>query len=83
MFACEREIYVVREYERKEETKKKNLQKMFRKIYTFRYCGNDLPPEYLSNSNRLYVRFRSDYSISHSGFKASYVTGTAVYFKTR
>ena len=35
-----------------------------------RYCGAELPPDYVSISNQLHVTFRSDYSISHSGFRS-------------
>ena len=37
---------------------------------TTRYCGTEAPPDYVSNSNELHVTFRSDYSISHSGFRS-------------
>ena len=38
-------------------------------FFVARYCGTDLPPDYVSNSNQLHVTFRSDYSVSHSGFR--------------
>ena len=39
-----------------------------------RFCGRDLPQPYISSSNMLYISFRSDYSISHSGFRIRYKT---------
>ena len=40
-----------------------------------RYCGNVLPTGHLSRGNQLLIRFKSDHSISHEGFRASYRTG--------
>lgn len=40
-----------------------------------RYCGRDTPPGYVSASNSLYLTFRSDYSVSRSGFRIRYKTG--------
>ncbi|XP_037091349.1 CUB domain-containing protein 2-like [Pollicipes pollicipes] len=38
-----------------------------------RYCGrNTLPPPFAASGNELYVRFYSDYSVSHGGFSATY-----------
>ncbi len=39
-----------------------------------RYCGHNVPPPYLSNSNELFIRFKSDHSVSHTGFRISYRT---------
>ncbi len=41
-----------------------------------RYCSNrhDLPPAITSQGNQLFVQFRSDYSVGHSGFRARYET---------
>ncbi|CAL1282886.1 unnamed protein product [Larinioides sclopetarius] len=39
-----------------------------------RYCGQTPPPELLSNTNQLFIRFRSDNSVHHNGFKAEYKT---------
>ena len=39
-------------------------------LHTTRYCGTEAPPDYVSNSNELHITFRSDYSISHSGFRS-------------
>ncbi|XP_023335557.1 cubilin [Eurytemora carolleeae] len=44
-----------------------------------RYCGTTPPPTIKSTSNQLYIQFRSDYSVSHSGFRASYKTDSAVW----
>ena len=38
-------------------------------FFVARFCGTDLPPDYVSNSNQLHVTFRSDYSVSHSGYR--------------
>ena len=40
-----------------------------------RYCGHSLPPSHLSTGNRLLIRFKSDHSVSHEGFRVSYKTG--------
>ena len=40
-----------------------------------RFCGHERPASYLSSSNKLYFNFRSDYSVSHSGFRIRYKTG--------
>ena len=40
-----------------------------------RWCGADTPPAYTSNTNSLYLTFRSDYSVSRSGFRLRYTTG--------
>ena len=40
-----------------------------------RYCGTDLPPEFVSSGSRLYVRFKTDYSVAHDGFRISYEIG--------
>jgi cubilin len=37
-----------------------------------RFCGTDIPPDYVSSSNQLHITFRSDYSVSHSGFRMAY-----------
>ena len=41
-----------------------------------RYCGHNLPHNFLSTGNQLLIRFKTDSSISHEGFRASYKTGT-------
>ena len=40
-----------------------------------RYCGHNLPHNFLSTGNQLLIRFKTDSSISHEGFRASYRTG--------
>ena len=40
-----------------------------------RYCGRDTPLPYVSSSNMMYLNFRSDYSVSRSGFRIRYKTG--------
>lgn len=37
-----------------------------------RYCGNKFPPEVKSSNEAMWLRFISDASISHTGFKAIY-----------
>ncbi|XP_070842448.1 cubilin [Chaetodon trifascialis] len=37
-----------------------------------RYCGSSLPAPILSSSNFLWIRFRSDSSVSRAGFRAVY-----------
>ncbi|CAG0918336.1 unnamed protein product [Notodromas monacha] len=39
-----------------------------------KYCGNNVPPDYVSLSNRLFVKFHADQSISYTGFRAQYST---------
>ena len=38
-----------------------------------RFCGTTLPPVQTSTGNQLLVAFRSDYSVTGRGFRASYV----------
>ena len=40
-----------------------------------RYCGQDLPPNYASTGNQLFIKFRTDVSINHAGFRAEYEAG--------
>lgn len=40
-----------------------------------RYCGSSLPAPILSSSNFLWIRFRSDSSVSKAGFRAVYEVG--------
>ncbi|XP_047205867.1 cubilin [Girardinichthys multiradiatus] len=37
-----------------------------------KYCGSSLPAPVLSSSNSLWIRFRSDSSVSRAGFRATY-----------
>ena len=37
-----------------------------------RYCGTTIPPEYISNGNQVFVKFKTDYSIGHTGFRLRY-----------
>lgn len=37
-----------------------------------RYCGNKFPPEVRSTNEAMWLRFISDSSITHNGFKAVY-----------
>ncbi|KAF6722152.1 Cubilin [Oryzias melastigma] len=37
-----------------------------------KYCGNSLPAPIVSSSNSLWIRFKSDNAVSHSGFRAVY-----------
>ncbi|XP_013385673.1 bone morphogenetic protein 1 [Lingula anatina] len=38
-----------------------------------KYCGNELPPEYISTGEYLTLRFRSDDTINWKGFSATYL----------
>ena len=40
-----------------------------------RYCGNTLPMEYISSGNEVYVRFKTDSSVSGTGFRIRYDLG--------
>ena len=40
-----------------------------------RYCGVVSPPSHLSIGNQLLIRFKTDHSVGHDGFRASYKTG--------
>ena len=40
-----------------------------------RFCGHNLPQNFLSTGNQLLIRFKTDSSISQEGFRASYRTG--------
>uniref|UniRef100_I3KD12 Cubilin n=1 Tax=Oreochromis niloticus TaxID=8128 RepID=I3KD12_ORENI len=40
-----------------------------------KYCGNTLPAPVLSSSNVLWIRFKSDSSVSRAGFRAVYTVG--------
>lgn len=45
------------------------------------YCGTDGPPIIVSHSNRLWLKFRSDHSLTYRGFKAHWDgTQTGNYF---
>ena len=37
------------------------------------FCGSTLPPVQVSTGNQMLVAFRSDYSVTGRGFRASYV----------
>ena len=45
-----------------------------------RYCGNTLPPSYVSQGNQVLVHFRSDWSQAGLGFKAKYELGNTYLF---
>jgi CUB domain len=40
-----------------------------------RYCGNSTPPAFVSSSNTLWVKFRSDMSNRGAGFRALWSVG--------
>ena len=40
-----------------------------------RYCGNTLPAQHISSGNEVYVRFKTDHSISGTGFRIRYDLG--------
>ena len=37
-----------------------------------RYCGDTLPSEHVSSGNEIYVRFKTDHSVSGTGFRIRY-----------
>ncbi len=37
------------------------------------FCGTNLPPTLTTSDNRLSIVFRTDYSVGHDGFSATYV----------
>ncbi|XP_064410135.1 cubilin [Latimeria chalumnae] len=37
-----------------------------------RYCGTTIPAPYTSTSNKLWIKFKSDASVRHGGFRAMY-----------
>ena len=39
-----------------------------------RYCGQESPPEFASSSNQVLVRFKTDWSVTHGGFRLRYET---------
>ena len=41
--------------------------------WTSRYCGNAIPPGYVSTQNNIYVMFVSDKTTSKRGFKAKWM----------
>lgn len=36
------------------------------------YCGNEIPPRLQSTQKSMYIRFKTDSSISNHGFEATY-----------
>uniref|UniRef100_A0A3P8SX64 Cubilin n=1 Tax=Amphiprion percula TaxID=161767 RepID=A0A3P8SX64_AMPPE len=40
-----------------------------------KYCGSSIPAPIHSSSNYLWIRFRSDSTVSHAGFRAVYTVG--------
>lgn len=47
-----------------------------------RYCGSSQPAPILSSSNYLWIRFRSDSSVSQAGFRAVYTVGESLHIYT-
>ena len=39
-----------------------------------RYCGREIPTSYASQANTIFVRFKTDHSIGHDGFRIRYET---------
>ena len=37
-----------------------------------KYCGNSIPPSYVSSSNEILIHFQSDGSLTKNGFKMEY-----------
>ena len=37
-----------------------------------KYCGNNVPANYISSNNKIYIRFHSDGVYTRSGFKLKY-----------
>ena len=40
-----------------------------------RFCGDQIPPDFVSRTNEIFVKFKSDHSISGSGFRIRYEVG--------
>lgn len=47
-----------------------------------KYCGSTLPAPILSSTNVLWIRFKSDSSVSHAGFRAVYEISKFCYYTT-
>ncbi len=43
-----------------------------------RYCGDTLPSEHVSSGNEIYVRFKTDHSVSGTGFRIRYDLSKAI-----
>ena len=37
-----------------------------------KYCGSSIPPSHVSSSNEILIHFRSDKSVTYTGFKMEY-----------
>uniref|UniRef100_A0A3B3TUW7 CUB domain-containing protein n=1 Tax=Poecilia latipinna TaxID=48699 RepID=A0A3B3TUW7_9TELE len=48
-----------------------------------KYCGSTLPAPIRSSSNSLWIRFKSDSSVSRAGFRAAYSVGEVLYITKR
>ncbi len=40
-----------------------------------RFCGESLPLDFVSASNEVYMKFVTDYSVTHGGFRIRYELG--------
>ena len=40
-----------------------------------RFCGSTIPDPVMSTDNVMWVRYRTDYSVSGTGFHAMYISG--------
>ena len=40
-----------------------------------RFCGTTLPAEHVSSGNEVFVRFKTDHSVSGTGFRIRYDLG--------
>lgn len=47
-----------------------------------KYCGSTLPAPILSSANSLWIRFKSDSSVSHAGFRAVYEISKTCFYTT-
>lgn len=47
-----------------------------------KYCGTTLPDAILSSANSLWIRFKSDTSVSHAGFRAVYEISKTCFYTT-
>jgi len=63
--------------------------RVFQRIYeeggpSGRYDGFDLPPQYTSRTTQINLRFKSDFSVTYSGFEANFlsVPGGKITFKS-
>lgn len=47
-----------------------------------KYCGSTLPAPIVSSANALWIRFKSDSSVSHAGFRGVYEISKTCFYTT-